>query len=271
MKQRARSGTIGLLFFIGTMTLLFAGCSATRAGSPQVALFGDSLAWEAQPYYDELAHAAGDVPHTYDTYGGTAICDWLTRMAEVEAQYHPKAIELEFSGNNLTPCMEGYEVYTPQYYEKYRVDTMSAIQIFTVAGLTSSWLVRPLTETSSRSGLAETQHAVPGDRGGRSGARHLRRRRHRRRATGAHVHRHPPVPGTRVVHWASDRRGALQRGPLGRWRSLLSDREGQRLRGDRRMPGLFVRGLPVCHGDGQRADREGIPRLIRAIAHGRSS
>ena len=143
MKHRAWRATIGVV--IGTLTLLLSGCSTTRTSSPQIALFGDSLSWEAQPYYDELAHNAGDVPHTYDAYGGTAICDWLTRMTEVEAQYHPNAVELEFSGNNLTPCMEGYELYSPRYFEKYRADTMRAIEIFT-AGSAHVFLVgAPIT------------------------------------------------------------------------------------------------------------------------------
>ena len=87
------------------LTFVFTSCSnsapeastersTTHAASTQIALFGDSLAWEAQPYYDELAHAAGDVAHTYDTHGGTAICDWLTKMREVQAQYHPTAVQL---------------------------------------------------------------------------------------------------------------------------------------------------------------------------------
>ncbi|HEY6473187.1 MAG TPA: hypothetical protein VIY26_09870 [Acidimicrobiales bacterium] len=96
------------------------GSSTTSSTAPrptQVAVFGDSLAWETQPYYDTLIRADRDVPHTYDTFGGTAICDWLDRMREVEAAYHPQAVELEFSGNNLTPCTKGYELYTTAYYQ----------------------------------------------------------------------------------------------------------------------------------------------------------
>ncbi len=108
--------------------------STTQAASTQIALFGDSLSWEAQSYYDELARAAGDVAHTYDTHGGTAVCDWLTQMREAQAKYHPAAAELQFSGNNLTPCMGGYGLYTSAYYEKYRADTLQAIKIFTTGG-----------------------------------------------------------------------------------------------------------------------------------------
>ena len=197
MRRRSRCGTVEKrVFFIGTMTLLLTGCSAAR----QIALFGDSLSWEAQPYYGELAHAAGDVPHTYESYGGTAICDWLTKMTEVEAQHHPKAVQLEFSGNNLTPCMEGYEVYSPQYYEKYRADTMSAIQIFT-AGRAHVFLVGAPINRGQQSvpdwqklnmlyqeiAAADPAHVTYVDAGTAV-------------ELPEHVHGHPPVPGTRVVH-----------------------------------------------------------------------
>lgn len=144
-----------VLFFVVAMSLVLTGCansapeasteSSGRAAPTQIALFGDSLAWEAQPYYDDLAKAAGDVAHTYDSYGGTAICDWLTRMREVEAEYHPSAVQLEFSGNNLTPCMKGYEVYSAAYYAKYRADTLSAIEIFNSGGTHVFLIGAPIT------------------------------------------------------------------------------------------------------------------------------
>jgi hypothetical protein len=101
---------------------------------PRVALFGDSLAWEAQPYYTDLVHATGETALTYDSHGGTAICDWLQRMREVVAQHHPVAAQLEFSGNALTPCMSGFAPPTQAYYDKYRADTEAAIAIFVPAG-----------------------------------------------------------------------------------------------------------------------------------------
>ena len=150
-----RHGIFGLVFVVA-LTLVLTGCSnsapeastetsTTHAVSTQIALFGDSLAWEAQPYYDELARAAGDVVHTYDTHGGTAICDWLTQMRQVQAKYHPTAVQLQFSGNNLTPCMEGYELYSPEYYEKYRADTLSAIEIFVAGGAHVFLIGAPIT------------------------------------------------------------------------------------------------------------------------------
>jgi hypothetical protein len=101
---------------------------------PQIALFGDSLSWEAQPYYTSLIHSTGETALTYDSVGGTAICDWLQRMREVEATYHPHAVQLQFSGNALTPCMKAYPDSSQAYYDKYRADTQAAIDIFVPGG-----------------------------------------------------------------------------------------------------------------------------------------
>ncbi len=110
-----------------------------------MALFGDSLAWEAQPYYAKLLEAAKETAHTYDSYGGTAICDWFTQMRDVEARYHPGAVELEFSGNSLTPCMGGRQLYSTSYYEKYRADTQEAIKIFAPGGAHVYLIGAPIT------------------------------------------------------------------------------------------------------------------------------
>jgi hypothetical protein len=119
----------------------FSACSgsgpsaATRVshGPPAVALFGDSLAWEAQTYFSALIRASGDTPLTY-TRSGTAVCDWLSTMRTVEARFHPEAVELEFSGDALTPCMRAYEPPSSAYFEKYRADTLAAIAVFKGAG-----------------------------------------------------------------------------------------------------------------------------------------
>jgi hypothetical protein len=100
----------------------------------RVVLFGDSLSGEAQPYYTKLMAATGQTVLVYDSFGGTAVCDWLPTMRRVEATIHPNAVELEFSGNALTPCMDGIKPDTAAYYRKYKADTEAAIKIFVPAG-----------------------------------------------------------------------------------------------------------------------------------------
>ncbi len=101
----------------------------------RVALFGDSLSYQAEPYFVRLM-AAADTTNTtyYASHGGTALCDWLARMRTMRATMHFDAVILEFSGNALTPCMAGIDNYTPAYYAKYRADTLAAIAIWVPAG-----------------------------------------------------------------------------------------------------------------------------------------
>ena len=94
------------------------------------------------------------IAHTYDFYGGTAICDWFTRMHEVESLYHPKSVQLEFSGNNLTPCMDGLELCSQPYYEKYKADTLTAIEIFVSGGAPPRNVRRLVTQHRPRGGSA---------------------------------------------------------------------------------------------------------------------
>ncbi|MGP0029441.1 MAG: hypothetical protein ACLPVF_02930 [Acidimicrobiales bacterium] len=139
---------VRLVVLLG-LTLLAAGCSAARPAQlpARVALFGDSLSFEAQPYFTSLIKATGETALTYDSLGGTAICDALPKMREVEANHHPIAVELQFSGNALTPCMKGFKPGTQAYYDKYRADTEEAIKIFVPAGAHVYLIGAPITKS----------------------------------------------------------------------------------------------------------------------------
>ncbi len=104
---------------------------AAESYPASVAVYGDSLAMQARPYFKLLMAAADQSSTTYySSFVGTAICDWLPRMRQLAVTTHFEAVVLEFSGNALTPCMAGIADYTPAYYAKYRADTMTAISIW---------------------------------------------------------------------------------------------------------------------------------------------
>ena len=124
--------TAGILA-IAALSVFAVSCNE-RGNPPHIAQFGDSLSWEAEGYYTWLIRASRETALTYDSVGGTAICDWLPRMREVEAAHHPTEVELEFSGNSLTSCMHGYPYGSHAYYNKYRADTLEAISIFAPPG-----------------------------------------------------------------------------------------------------------------------------------------
>lgn len=100
----------------------------------RVVLYGDSLAWEAQDPFRFALAGAGVTQVTVRTFGGTAICDWLSQMRADNASLHPDVVVVEFSGNALTPCMralDGAPLSTDAYYAKYQQDAHAMLDIFT--------------------------------------------------------------------------------------------------------------------------------------------
>jgi hypothetical protein len=72
-------------------------------------------------------------------------------MRQVESKNHPQAVELEFSGNALTPCMKGLARPEAAYYEKYLADTEAAINIFVPAGAHVYLIGAPISRAQSLS------------------------------------------------------------------------------------------------------------------------
>jgi hypothetical protein len=78
-----------------------------------VVIYGDSLIEQASPYLQSTDQIRAS--------GGTALCDWVDKMATAASAEQPSALVVEFVGNNVTPCMQGYQ--TPeQIRAKYEAD-----------------------------------------------------------------------------------------------------------------------------------------------------
>jgi hypothetical protein len=119
----------------------------SRAAHETVDLFGDSLGYQAEPYVDMFFAETVNYTVSNNTYGGTATCDWLSKMAAAAAE-HPRAAILVFSGNAFTPCMDGVALRSPQYYDLYTTDTEQAIGIFRAAGAHVFLVGTPIDESS---------------------------------------------------------------------------------------------------------------------------
>ena len=115
-----------------------------------VDLFGDSLGYQVEPYLDMFLAESGNDVVSNNTFGGTATCDWLSKMATAAAE-RPQVAILVFSGNAFTPCMDGFALRSPQYYDRYTTDTEQAIGIFSTVG-THVFLVGTPVDQSSVAG-----------------------------------------------------------------------------------------------------------------------
>ena len=89
-----------------------AAATGSRARGP-VLMYGDSLLEQATPYLRSTDEVRA--------YGGTALCDWVDKIAQAATAEQPSVLVLEFVGNDLTPCMQGYT--TPdEVRAKYEAD-----------------------------------------------------------------------------------------------------------------------------------------------------
>jgi hypothetical protein len=133
----ATSGVAGLIsavtFNLDASAAVVPVPSAHAASSRRVALYGDSLSRQAQEFFVHALNQAGISSVSTDTYGGTAICDWLSQMRSDAARLHPDAVVVQFSGNDLTPCMRGTggkQLRGAAYLHKYEADASEVLKIF---------------------------------------------------------------------------------------------------------------------------------------------
>jgi hypothetical protein len=91
---------------------------ANTASNPVVDVYGDSLMAQS---HGALQFQLGldRVPTVVRYFGGTALCDWVPAIESNEQRSKPLMVVIEFSGNDLTPCMAGART-TPDIVAKYR-------------------------------------------------------------------------------------------------------------------------------------------------------
>ena len=69
------------------------------------------------------------------SFGGTAICDWFNSMQQ-DGGLNARLVVVQFSGNNLTPCMAGIPGDgSPQQIAKYTADASTAASIWAARGV----------------------------------------------------------------------------------------------------------------------------------------
>lgn len=146
-RRRLLAATAGIF-------LLCTGCGASAGGGPngsthqpiEVVLFGDSLAFQAAPYFTWLLHSSGVAQVKSDVFSGTATCDWLPVMRRV-ARSHPWAVVMEFVGNTFTKCMGGCLAESSSAIARYCSDMTAAIQLFMDVGTRVYLEGTPITRT----------------------------------------------------------------------------------------------------------------------------
>ena len=142
--QRARPharSRLAALAVIGAVLLSTAACLPVPPRTVQVSLIGDSLSTQAAPSFLSDLHGVTNavVSTTYNSYPGTAPCDWLTAqggrptVAQLAAA-HPDVAVLEFVGNNSTPCIAAASASPGGVAGQYAADLTTIVHAFLAAG-----------------------------------------------------------------------------------------------------------------------------------------
>jgi hypothetical protein len=84
-RRRGAVAVWAVLLLFAVTALVFIQRSADHAsrGRDRVVIFGDSLTYQAEPYFNLLVQADGKAAVSDFAFGGTAACDWLPKMSPV--------------------------------------------------------------------------------------------------------------------------------------------------------------------------------------------
>jgi hypothetical protein len=126
---------------------------------PRIALYGDSLAMQSAQDFQYLTGTAGGST-LLRAYGGIAICDVLPELADDAESWQPTVAVLEFSGDDLTPCMKGYMAGSPAYYAKYETDARAAVSTLRSEGVQVVLIGAPIDADAHASSNTEHLNAM---------------------------------------------------------------------------------------------------------------
>jgi hypothetical protein len=112
------------------VVLVAAVSTACGESDPRVALYTDSLGAQARPHFE--AQLRGEARVRGVTVAGAALCDALDQIAADAERRTPRLALLQFSGNNVTECMQGPDgapLEGDALVDKYEADARRAAQI----------------------------------------------------------------------------------------------------------------------------------------------
>ena len=147
--RRARAPRIRVAVALVAACLSVVGGSLATASTdapprPRAVLFGDSLAVEVGPVWQFLLGA--DVETEVWAFGGTAPCDWFSKIEELVEHRRPDVVVFSFLGQGLTPCMRGPrgELTPTEIGAKYRRHAARATEIAQRYGAKVAWSAGPM-------------------------------------------------------------------------------------------------------------------------------
>src|SRR5690242_5134041 len=94
------------LVLVAAIAVLALAPSAHAAPGDRVLVYGDSLTAEAKPYIEGFVQQVGHTHALVRGAPGGATCDLFDLMGYDATHERPTMVVIQFSGNNLTRCMQ---------------------------------------------------------------------------------------------------------------------------------------------------------------------
>lgn len=144
-----------MVVIVASLVAALLGAVPAQADPVRVVVYGDSLTTEASPYLHGLVREVAGVATLVRGAPGGATCDLFGEMARDARHLRPALVVVQFSGNNLTECMEddqGNALTGDAWLAKYRADTVRAIQLLRPMGAPIYLATSPIGLLAERKG-----------------------------------------------------------------------------------------------------------------------
>jgi hypothetical protein len=130
-------------------------CSLTP---PRVALYGDSLSVESSDTFADQLDGEARVRNTVQ--GGAALCDVMQAIEQDVERRKPNVAVLQFSGNNITPCVQlgnGEPMEGADLVAKYASDAEQAVGLLRSRGVVVFLMGSPISKGSNTAAGINTE------------------------------------------------------------------------------------------------------------------
>jgi hypothetical protein len=137
---------------LAVAVLIATAATACTESDPRIAVYTDSLGAQARTHFE--AQLRGEARVRGATVPGAALCDALDQIAADAERRTPRLALLQFSGNNVTDCMQGPDgepLVGDALVDKYEADARQAAQILLDADVPVYLAGSPPTEITDAS------------------------------------------------------------------------------------------------------------------------
>jgi len=121
-----------MIAVLGALLWVWSPYPAGAAARQTIAVFGDSLSWQAHSYLATDFSSATTV-NTDHVFPGTAVCSWLPTIKAMTASSAPRLVVLEFVGN-VSPC-DGSVTSPTALAAAYKSDLSAAVKDLLAVGV----------------------------------------------------------------------------------------------------------------------------------------